>query len=242
MSMNGDTQGQKDQIIGELTRLRQRFLSRINEYKVLLQSSISFFHSYSRVEEMLAQTKERYTSAQLPNDLLNAETMLKELMSEKESILKLLKFTSGEGKELIRKIGDQFAESSVSCSVLKFLSKMEEHRLTWERSWSERERALIRKIETCQIIIEKSQINRDLEMLMKEIETRRKNIGTSYELIQRDLMNFASISENLNVLLITIFGFNYLNFILFFKPFFYLSLSVLFKDLLVKHKQMENDC
>lgn len=206
MSMNGDTQGQKDQIIGELTRLRQRFLSRINEYKVLLQSAISFFHSYSRVEEMLTQIRERYTSAQLPNDLLNAETMLKELVSEKESILKLLKFTSGEGKELIRKIGDQFAESSVSCSVLKFLSKMEEHRLTWERSWSERERALIRKIETCQIIIEKSQINRDLEMLMKEIETRRKNIGTSYEMIQRDLMNFASISENLNViLLITIF-------------------------------------
>ena len=197
LSMNGDTQGQKDQIIGELTRLRQRFLSRHNEYKVLLQSAISFFHNYSRVEETLAKSRERY--AQLPNDLLNAETMLKELIAEKESILKLLKFTSGEGKELIRKIGDQFAESSVNCSVLKFLSKLEEHRLTGERTWSEREKALIRKIETCQIIIEKSQINRDLEMLMKEIETRRKNIGTSYELIQRDLMNFASISENLNV-------------------------------------------
>ena len=36
-------------IISELTRTRQRFLTRINEYKVLLQMTVRFFNNYKKV-------------------------------------------------------------------------------------------------------------------------------------------------------------------------------------------------
>lgn len=49
LSLNGDTQGQKELIINELTKLKQRFLARVNEYRILLQMAIRFFHNYHKV-------------------------------------------------------------------------------------------------------------------------------------------------------------------------------------------------
>jgi hypothetical protein len=125
--------------------------------------------------------------------------MLKQHLSEKESVMKLISFTAGEGDDIVTRVRQQGAEAEATDAVSKLLSKTDERKRTWERAWEEREQALIRKLETCQIMIEKSQINRDLELLIKEIETRKKNVGSSYELIQRDLHNFTSISENMNV-------------------------------------------
>lgn len=52
LSLNGDTSGQKDMIINELTKIRQRFLARVNEYKILLQMAIRFFHNYHKVKKI----------------------------------------------------------------------------------------------------------------------------------------------------------------------------------------------
>lgn len=56
------------------------------------------------------------------------------------------------------------------------------------------------KIEYTQIMIEKSQINRDLDLLCKEIDTRRNNVTLNYDTIQRALTSFHDITENMNVI------------------------------------------
>jgi hypothetical protein len=45
LSLNGDTFGQKELLILELTKVKKRFLARINEYKTLLQMAIRFFEN-----------------------------------------------------------------------------------------------------------------------------------------------------------------------------------------------------
>ena len=49
LALNGDTKGQKDLIINELTKIRQRFLTRINDFKNLLQKTINFYRNYTKV-------------------------------------------------------------------------------------------------------------------------------------------------------------------------------------------------
>ena len=49
LALNGDTQGQKDLIINELTKVRQKFLSRLNEFKSLLQKTINFYKNFKKV-------------------------------------------------------------------------------------------------------------------------------------------------------------------------------------------------
>lgn len=107
LSLNGDTQGQKDLIINELSKIRQRFLARVNEYKILLQMAISFFHNYHKLEGMITQSEQKCMSSKLPEDLITAETMLKQHIVEKESVLKLLNFTSGEGEEIVYRVRQQ---------------------------------------------------------------------------------------------------------------------------------------
>lgn len=49
LALNGDTQGQKDLIINELTKVRQKFLSRLNEFRNLLQKTINFYKNFKKV-------------------------------------------------------------------------------------------------------------------------------------------------------------------------------------------------
>lgn len=80
------------------------------------------------------------------------------------------------------------------------LTKADERKRAWEKAWEERERALKRKLETCQVLIEKNQINRDLDLLFKEVELRSENIGYSFEEVQSSFETFHEITENMTVL------------------------------------------
>lgn len=107
LSLNGDTQGQKDMIVNELTKIRQRFLARINEYKILLQMAIQFFHNYHKLEEIITESEQKCSNSDLPNDITTAENMLKQHVLEREHVIKLLNFTSGEGDEIVYRVRRQ---------------------------------------------------------------------------------------------------------------------------------------
>lgn len=79
------------------------------------------------------------------------------------------------------------------------MTRTEEHKRSWERAWEDKQRALKKKLELCQVMIEKNQIMRDLDMLLNEIARKRSSIGHSYEFVQRDLKNFHQFTENMNV-------------------------------------------
>lgn len=84
-------------------------------------------------------------------------------------------------------------------SIRQVLSQIEVDRRKWERILQEREIWIIRRIEKSQIIIERNQISNDLELLYKEVEHRKANLGSTIEHIQRSITAFHDISENMNV-------------------------------------------
>jgi hypothetical protein len=139
LSLNGDTQGQKELIINELTKLKQRFLARVNEYRILLQMAIRFFHNYHKVtsilnveflfffffilrvklEEIIDESHSKYKRTELPEDLITAENVLKQHINEKDNVMKLISFTSSEGDEIVFRVRQQVNNSS---QVLSFVS------------------------------------------------------------------------------------------------------------------------
>jgi hypothetical protein len=60
LSLDGDTHGQKELIILELTKIRQRFLTRVNEYKTLLQMAIRFFQNFHKVNYLTYKSRKIY--------------------------------------------------------------------------------------------------------------------------------------------------------------------------------------
>jgi len=49
LALKGDTQGQRDQIIGELMRVHTRFQARVSEYHTLLKMAVKFFQDLAKV-------------------------------------------------------------------------------------------------------------------------------------------------------------------------------------------------
>lgn len=49
LSLQGDTQGQRDQLVNELLRVHTRFQARINEYQILLNMTVKFFENLREV-------------------------------------------------------------------------------------------------------------------------------------------------------------------------------------------------
>ena len=50
LSLKGDITDQKDLIVEELNKVRQQFLSQINDIKQILQDSVQFFRAYEKVK------------------------------------------------------------------------------------------------------------------------------------------------------------------------------------------------
>ena len=200
LSLNGDSQGQKDLIINELTKVKHKFLNRINEHKVLLQMAIGFFHNFHKLDEMINQAEKKYNESPLPShDLTEIENMLKQHYAEKDTFTKVFNFTSTEGDEIISRVRQQDAHSQASDAVRKLLNRISEMKRVWEGLWDKKEKAIKRNLETCQIMIEKNQINRDLDLLLNEIEHRKKNTGSNFEQVEKNAENFKDITENMTV-------------------------------------------
>ena len=49
LSLKGDTQGQREQIVSELMRVHTRFQARVAEYRTLLNMAVTFFQDLAKV-------------------------------------------------------------------------------------------------------------------------------------------------------------------------------------------------
>lgn len=94
---------------------------------------------------------------------------------------------------------NQGAESEAIEPVRKILHQLDERRKLLLKNWDEKEKLFKRKLETIQIMNERNQINRDLDLLMQEVENRKKKIGTTVEQVQRNVETFSEITDNMNV-------------------------------------------
>lgn len=58
LSLQGDTQGQRDQLVNELLRVHTRFQARINEYQILLKMTVKFFEDLREVKRLFSDAED----------------------------------------------------------------------------------------------------------------------------------------------------------------------------------------
>ena len=83
LALNGDSQGQKDLIINELGKVKQKFLAKINEHKIFLQMLIGFFRNFHKVLIIVFKFK-------MKNEklfILNIHSKLNEILKQAEKKL-----------------------------------------------------------------------------------------------------------------------------------------------------------
>ncbi len=85
LGIRGETNGQKEEIVNELVKVHQQYLSRINQARSLLHTIINYYKNTSKIEIQLINN-ERIISS-LPNDSRSTEVLVRQYEIEHEKIL-----------------------------------------------------------------------------------------------------------------------------------------------------------
>ncbi len=86
LALRGETHGQKDQIVNELVKVHQQYLSRINQTRSFLHTMINYYKNTSKIETQMINN-ERLISSSLPTDIRTTEVLVRQCENEQEKIL-----------------------------------------------------------------------------------------------------------------------------------------------------------
>ncbi len=85
LSMRGETNGQKEQIVNELVKSHQQYLSRINQTRSLLHTMINYYKNILKIETQLINNGQTISS--LPSDIRSTEVLVRQYETEREKII-----------------------------------------------------------------------------------------------------------------------------------------------------------
>lgn len=85
LNMRGETNGQKEQIVNELIKAQQQYLSRINHTRTFLHSMINYYKNTSKIETQLISNNQTFSS--LPNDIRSTEVLIRQYETERDRIM-----------------------------------------------------------------------------------------------------------------------------------------------------------
>lgn len=83
--MRGETNGQKEQIVNELVKVHQQYLSRINQTRSLLHTMINYYKNTSKLETQFINTERMLLT--LPSDIRSTEVLVRQYETEREKIM-----------------------------------------------------------------------------------------------------------------------------------------------------------
>ncbi|VDI56857.1 titin [Mytilus galloprovincialis] len=210
--MKGDTRGQLDQIMNELTKVYHRFKARIHEYHILVKMTIQFFRNLDQLDKLIEKTEQEYSQSNLPADLTHAEKMLEEHKRKKTEVSSLINYTADEGEKIVVRVRQTDAEAAAQEDVERVLNVTAEYKQRWNQAWEDQEKRLKQNLQICQFNYDLRQIHSEIDELHHHLQARRGSYGNSLpaskltsqafkqfemtvELIEKKINKFTSTAE-----------------------------------------------
>lgn len=172
LAFRGETHGQKEQIITELVKVHQQFLSRINQTKSFLHSTINYLKNTSKLETQIHNDRRKFSS--LPNDIRTTELLLRQFEGEREKIVEIFNQTRHDFNSLEQKafqVGENFPEkkrkfpfhfqcgaTSIFDEIKAKQNEIDSKFSAWQRNDEENRSTLNQRVEWCQFVDEKYKV------------------------------------------------------------------------------------
>ncbi|CAF3636008.1 unnamed protein product [Rotaria sordida] len=178
LGMRGETNGQKEQIVNELVKAHQQYLSRINQTRSFLHTMINYYKNTSKIEIQFINN-ERIISS-LPNDIRSTEVLVRQYEVEREKIIQTY--------EQCRQDAQLAENKAKQCGVNSFIdeiyTKQNEIELKysqWQQQNEEDRSRLKQRVEWCQFVDDKYKLVYEIDSLQQEIDKRKRNIPQTYK-------------------------------------------------------------
>jgi hypothetical protein len=85
LGIRGETNGQKEQIVNELVKVHQQYLSQINHTRSFLHTMINYYKNTSKIDIQLINNAQMISS--FPNDIRSTEVLVRQYENEREKII-----------------------------------------------------------------------------------------------------------------------------------------------------------
>ncbi|CAF2499044.1 unnamed protein product [Rotaria sp. Silwood2] len=178
LGMRGETNGQKEQIVNELVKVHQQFLSHISQTRSFLHIMINYYKNTSKIETQFINN-ERIISS-LPNDIRSTEVLVTQYEAEREKIIQTY--------EQCRQDAQLAENKATQCGVTIFIdeiytkqNEIESKYSQWQQLNEENRSKLKQRVEWCQFIDDKYKIVYEIDSLQQEIDKRKRNIPQTYK-------------------------------------------------------------
>ncbi|XP_071443400.1 titin isoform X2 [Hetaerina americana] len=200
LTLRGETEVQKDQVIKNLMELHQKFQLICTEYQILVQMLIAFFRNMSELDRTIENLQSQYRSSLMPRDLAEAEFQLKEHEASRQAVLELFKFTQTESEQIINRIYQQEPFEPGKKDAEKVMQLLEGKRAAWEAAWAERKAQLEQSLQRCQFDCDLKQINSQLSDLGRQLAAIRGQYGESLATAQATSLAFVYFEKTIEIL------------------------------------------
>ncbi|CAF3449488.1 unnamed protein product [Rotaria socialis] len=178
LGARGETNGQKEQIVNELIKTQQQFLTRINQTRSFLHTMVNYYKNASKMETQFVNNERMLLS--LPTDIRSTEVLVRQYETEREKILQTY--------EQCRQDASLAENKAKQCGVNLFIDEMhakqqqiELKHSQWQQQYDENRSKLKQRVEWCQFIDDKIKIVYELDSLQQEIDKRKRNIPQTYK-------------------------------------------------------------
>ncbi|UJR28306.1 hypothetical protein I4U23_009551 [Adineta vaga] len=191
LNMRGETNGQKEQIVNELIKAQQQYLSRINHTRSFLHTMINYYKNTSKIETQLITNTQTLSS--LPNDIRSTEVLIRQYETERDKIIQTYEQCRQDAL-LVENKAKQCGETSFLNEIYLKQNEIESKYTQWQQQCEENRSKLKQRVEWCQFLDDKYQIVYEIGSLQQEIDRRRQHIPQTY----REAINRAETMHEIN--------------------------------------------
>ncbi|CAF1047343.1 unnamed protein product [Adineta ricciae] len=177
LNMRGETNGQKEQIVNELIKAQQQYLSRINHTRTFLHSMINYYKNTSKIETQLINNNQTLSS--LPNDIRSTEVLIRQYETERDRIMQTYEQCRQDALQAESK-AKQCGQTSFINEIYLKQNEIESKYSQWQQLCEENRSKLKQRVEWCQFLDDKYKIVYEIGSLQQEIDRRRQNIPQTY--------------------------------------------------------------
>ncbi|CAF0743307.1 unnamed protein product [Adineta steineri] len=191
LSMRGETNGQKEQIVNELVKVHQQYLSRINQTRSFLHTMIDYYKNTSKIEIQLTNNEQILLS--LPNDIRSTEVLMRQYETEREKIIQTYEQCRQDAR-LAENKAQQCGTTTFINEIHLKQNEIESKYTQWQQQCEENRSKLKQRVEWCQFLDDKYKIVYEISSLQHEIDRRKQSIPQTY----RDALSRVETMHEIN--------------------------------------------
>ncbi|XP_055338080.1 LOW QUALITY PROTEIN: titin-like [Paramacrobiotus metropolitanus] len=175
--VDAETASERDMVVNDLTKAYERFVQRIEEYKVLLKMASEFYGRVNELEKLMF-SYENMINTSLPGGVEATEQFIHRHSEQREHITRVYEDVVHMGDVIINRIRQNYPQS---IDLDTFHKSVKDKRATWDRIWNQQNLLLQNHLNVMKLRKDGEELRQRITDLTDQLNRRKEEMGESLQ-------------------------------------------------------------